>query len=72
MEFAYDLVPDEPRLASLLDPYLYLRQADVALLQGNREQAVKLIAKIYLAFDLLTGGCDEFSEWGTSPPERSN
>jgi hypothetical protein len=72
MEFPYDLVPDDPRLVSLLDPYLYLRQADVALLQGNREQAITLITKIYLAFDLLAGGCDEFSEWGTIPRERSN
>ena len=62
MEFPSNSVPDPAELTSLVEPYLYLRQADVALLQGNREQAIALIGRIYLAFDLLVAGCDEISD----------
>jgi hypothetical protein len=39
--------------ASVLDPGRYVREADLALLYGSREEAVALIAKAYLAFDLV-------------------
>jgi hypothetical protein len=72
MQFPSDTVPSQSVPASQVDPYLYLRQADLALTQGNREQAVALIVKVYLAFDLLAAGSDEISDRGTSPPEKSN
>ena len=35
-----------------LNPYVYVEQADLALLHGSRDAAVALIAQAYLAFDL--------------------
>jgi hypothetical protein len=40
-------------VASLLDPQRYLREADRALANGHRDDAIALVAKAYLAFDLL-------------------
>jgi len=72
MEFPTDSVPNESRLVSMIDPYLYLRQADRAVELGNRDQAVTLIARVYLAFDLLVAGSDEINDQGMIQRERSN
>lgn len=40
-------------VAALLDPQRYVREADRALANGHREEAIALVAKAYLAFDLL-------------------
>ena len=42
-----------PAQLSAVDPCRYVRQADLALLYGSREEAVALIAQAYLAFDLV-------------------
>lgn len=43
-----------------LDPCRYVREADLALLSGRREEAVSLIAQAYLAFDLVRADCERF------------
>ena len=40
------------------DPSHYVRQADLALLYGSREQAVALIELAYVAYDLLYARCE--------------
>jgi hypothetical protein len=72
MEFSSDPMSDQSRLVALLDPYLFLLQADLAVERGQRDQAVEMIARVYLAFDLLAAGCDGLSERGQIPQERSN
>jgi hypothetical protein len=57
MERLPDLGTDPPDLAAI-DPCRYVRQADLALLSGDREEAVALIAQAYLAFDLMLADCD--------------
>lgn len=57
-DFAFDRVAERVSLASLLDPHRYLREADLALLYGSRDDAVALIAQAYLAFDLLAADSD--------------
>jgi hypothetical protein len=52
LDFGLDRLGERTRLASLLDPHRYLREADLALLYGSRDDAVALIAQAYLAFDL--------------------
>ena len=42
---------------AMLDPQRYVRQADMALLYGSRDEAIALIAQAYLAFDLLAVRC---------------
>ena len=42
---------------ALLDPQRYVREADMALLYGSRDDAIALIAQAYLAFDLLAVRC---------------
>jgi hypothetical protein len=42
----------------MIDPLHYVREADLALLNGNRDAAVALITKAYLAFDLMAADCD--------------
>ncbi len=59
MEGPPNLPPSFPRL-SALDPCRDVREADLALLFGRREDANALIERAYLAFDLLTPECDEF------------
>ena len=44
---------------TLIDPCGYVREADLALLYGSREEAVALIAMAYLAFDLLLADCED-------------
>jgi hypothetical protein len=72
MEFSSDPMSDQSRLVAQLDPYLFLLQADLAVEKGHRARAVELIARVYLAFDLLAAGDDEISERGSIPRERSN
>jgi hypothetical protein len=57
---------------SVVDPCDYLREADLALLYGSREQAVALIAKAYLAFDLALADCGEVMPRGKVWPGRSS
>lgn len=47
-----------------LDPCRYVRQADLALRCGSREEAVALIERAYLAFDLLLADRAELTGWG--------
>jgi hypothetical protein len=49
---------------SAVDPCRYVRQADLALLYGSREEAVAMIAQAYLAFDLVLANCDDITGWG--------
>jgi hypothetical protein len=49
---------------SAVDPCRYVRQADLALLYGTREEAVAMIAQAYLAFDLVLANCDDITGWG--------
>ncbi len=49
---------------SAVDPCRYVRQADLALLYGSREEAVAMIAQAYLAFDLVLADCDDIMGWG--------
>ena len=52
--------PDEEArrdaLADLLDPRRYVREADWALANGRRDDAIALIAQAYLAFDVVHVG----------------
>jgi hypothetical protein len=48
---------------SAVDPCRYVRQADLALLYGTREEAVAMIAQAYLAFDLVLTNCDDITSW---------
>lgn len=59
-----------PLQSSALDPCRYVREADLALLYGSREDAVALIAQVYLAFDLVLEYCDELT--GKALPGRSS
>jgi hypothetical protein len=59
------------RAVSPADPSRYVREADLALLYGSRELAVALIARAYLAYDLLLADCDDFTNPGKEWPERS-
>jgi hypothetical protein len=58
LDFPFYGAAERARLASLLDPHRYLREADMALLYGSREDAVALIAQAYLAFDLRAADFD--------------
>jgi hypothetical protein len=71
MEHLSDLGPD-PSGLSAPDPCGYVRQADLALLYGSREEAVALIAQAYLAFDLVLADCDEITGSGRGWPGRSS
>ena len=71
MERLPNLATSPPEL-SALDPSRYVREADLALLYGSREDAVALIAQAYLAFDLALAGCDEFRGKGKVWPGRSS
>jgi hypothetical protein len=42
----------------VLDPYRFIREAEVAIISGNRKVAVALIAQAYFAFDLLAVDCN--------------
>ena len=59
-------------VAALLDPHRYLREADLALLYGSREDAIALIAQAYLAFDLLAAECDTIKCLGFAHSERNS
>lgn len=52
---------DQSSPATLLDPQRYLREADLALLYGSREDVIALIAQAYLAFDLVAAECQSLS-----------
>ena len=49
---------------SAVDPRRYVRQADLALLYGSREEAMAMITQAYLAFDLVLTNCDDITRWG--------
>ncbi len=55
-----------------MDPYHYVRLADLALLYGNRDQAEALVTMAYLAFDLMLAGSDEVTSWGRMWPGRNS
>ena len=57
---------------SEVDPYHYVRQADLALLYGSREDALALISKAYVAFDLVPLDGDVVTTWGRAWPGRSS
>ena len=57
---------------SAVDPCRYVRQADIALLYGSRDEAVAMIALAYLAFDLVLANCDEITGWGKVWSGRSS
>ena len=71
MEHVPNLGPDYPEL-SALDPCGHVRQADLALLNGSRDEAAALIAQAYLAFDLVRPYCDDVTALGTAWPGRSS
>ena len=60
------------RRPSLLDPCRYVREADEALEDGDREAALVLIARAYFAFDLCSAGCEFVRAWGRGSSERNN
>ncbi len=51
------------------DPCSYVRQADLALLDGDRQDAV---AQAYVAFDLVCADCCEVTGPGSAWPGRSS
>jgi hypothetical protein len=59
-------------LVSLLDPILYVREADLALTRGDRDLARTLIAQAYFAFDLCAAGCEQARARDRESSERSN
>ncbi len=56
----------------MVDPCCYVREADLALLFGSREDAIALIAKAYLAFDLVLTDCKEIMAPGKVWLERNS
>ena len=62
----------DPRTDLPLDPCRYVREADLALLYGHREEAVALIAQAYLAFDLMAADCQRLRDQGREWPERNS
>jgi hypothetical protein len=46
------------RWGTLLDPYHYVREAEFALLRGDRHDAVTAITLAYLVFDVISPGCE--------------
>ncbi len=63
---------DGSSVTTLLDPQRYLREADLALLYGSREDAIALIAQAYLAFDLVAAECDSLNCQDTEHSERNS
>jgi hypothetical protein len=63
MQRLHGLATDLPEHSSV-DPCRYARQADLALLDGSREEAMAMIAQAYLAFDLVRANCDDITGWG--------
>ncbi len=57
MERPSDVGSNPPDRATV-DPGRYVRDADLALQYGSREDAIALIAEAYLAFDLLLAECE--------------
>ena len=56
----------------LLDPCRYVREADQAMEDGDREQAVSLIRQAFLAFDLCSNWCRQVKRSGRDPRERNS
>lgn len=61
MEYILDLNSDA--WGTALDPCRYVRLAEQALVQGSRDEAMALVAKAYLAFDLVLATCDDVRLW---------
>jgi hypothetical protein len=55
-----------------VDPCRYVREADLALRSGRREEAVSLIGQAYLAFDLVRADCERLMAGGKAWPGRSS
>jgi hypothetical protein len=62
MDRSYTLKSDDgnqrAKVAGLLDPFHYVREADRALVCGNRAEAVASISLAYLAFDVISSDCE--------------
>ena len=71
MERLPNLATNRPDF-SAIDPCRYVREADLALLYGSREDAVALIAQAYLAFDLVLACCGELTGPGNVWPGRNS
>ena len=56
----------------LLDPCRYIREADEAMVTGDRDRVVALIRQAYLAFDLCSSWCEHARAWGKDLTERSS
>jgi hypothetical protein len=59
-------------LVSLLDPFRYVREADQALADGDRDRAQTLIARAYFAFDLCAAGCEHARARDRESSERNS
>ena len=63
---------DQSSVDTLLDPQRYLREADLAMLYGNREEVIALIAQAYLAFDLMVADCHSLNHHDRGYSERNS
>jgi hypothetical protein len=70
MDSSAVLPPRPKRMIALLDPCRYVREAELAIANGDREKAIELVQRVYLAFDLCATWCHALRR--TDPPERNN
>jgi hypothetical protein len=59
-------------LVSLLDPFRYVREADQALADGDRDRAQILIVRAYFAFDLCAADCEQARARDRESSERNS
>jgi hypothetical protein len=63
---------DQSSPATLLDPQRYVREADLALRYGSREDVIALIAQAYLAFDLVAAECQSLNDQDMVHSEKNS